>query len=214
MIECEYFQTLKPSFWVDDDGEVNGFCFRDGARFEAVDWSDHEGLWTPCSGSVTPWNTHLGSEEISPDARQVDVKDMMVWDTNDFKCAGVIGGPLLWHWAERMLWVTRCFLTLQEWDVLRNNSDNNTPEYLEEMMRYFGVYPDELTTESLGAFHPYMYGFPWEFDVSEDGSYTIVKHMAMGRTSIELPYVMPDNKTVYITDDGQNRVFTMFIADK
>lgn len=31
-----------------------------------------------------------------------------------------------------------------------------------------------------------------------------VKHMAAGRLAIELPYVMPDQRTVYITDDGTN----------
>ncbi|HRD48247.1 MAG TPA: DUF839 domain-containing protein [Candidatus Contendobacter sp.] len=27
------------------------------------------GLWIPCAGSLSPWNTHLGSEEYEPDAR-------------------------------------------------------------------------------------------------------------------------------------------------
>lgn len=81
-------------------------------------------------------------------------------------------------------------------------------------MRYFGVYPDELTPEALKDFKPYLYGYPWEVAVKEDGTYTNVKHMVMGRTAVELPYVMPDDKTVYITDDGLNRVFTMFVSDK
>jgi uncharacterized protein len=34
-----------------------------------VDWSEWGGLWLPCAGSVTPWGTHLGSEEYEPDAR-------------------------------------------------------------------------------------------------------------------------------------------------
>ena len=28
-----------------------------------VDFSAYGGLWVPCAGSVTPWETHLGSEE-------------------------------------------------------------------------------------------------------------------------------------------------------
>jgi secreted PhoX family phosphatase len=27
------------------------------------------GLWIPCAGSLSPWNTHLGSEEYEPDAK-------------------------------------------------------------------------------------------------------------------------------------------------
>lgn len=33
-----------------------------------VDMSGVNGLWIPCAGSLTPWNTHLGSEEYEPDA--------------------------------------------------------------------------------------------------------------------------------------------------
>jgi hypothetical protein len=34
-----------------------------------VDWSEYGGVWIPCAGSVTPWKSHLGSEEYEPDAR-------------------------------------------------------------------------------------------------------------------------------------------------
>ncbi len=34
-----------------------------------VDFSNIDGLWIPCGGSLSPWNTHLGSEEYEPDAR-------------------------------------------------------------------------------------------------------------------------------------------------
>ena len=38
-------------------------------RTKPLDFSAHGGLWTPCAGSVTPWETHLGSEEYEPDAK-------------------------------------------------------------------------------------------------------------------------------------------------
>jgi secreted PhoX family phosphatase len=34
-----------------------------------IDFSDVGGLWIPCNGSLTPWGTHLGSEEYEADAR-------------------------------------------------------------------------------------------------------------------------------------------------
>ncbi|MFF2498968.1 PhoX family protein [Peribacillus sp. NPDC058075] len=34
-----------------------------------IDFSNVNGLWTPCNGSTTEWGTHLGSEEYEPDAR-------------------------------------------------------------------------------------------------------------------------------------------------
>jgi uncharacterized protein len=34
----------------------------------SIDFSAIHGLWVPCAGSVTPWGSHLGSEEYEPDA--------------------------------------------------------------------------------------------------------------------------------------------------
>jgi uncharacterized protein len=36
-----------------------------------IDFSSFGGGWIHCAGSVTPWGTHLGSEEYEPDARKV-----------------------------------------------------------------------------------------------------------------------------------------------
>lgn len=37
-----------------------------------IDFSEVNGLWIPCNGSTSPWNTHLGSEEYEPDARSFE----------------------------------------------------------------------------------------------------------------------------------------------
>jgi secreted PhoX family phosphatase len=37
--------------------------------YENVDFSRVKGGWIHCASSVTPWNTHLGSEEYEPDAK-------------------------------------------------------------------------------------------------------------------------------------------------
>ena len=41
----------------------------------------------------------------------------------------------------------------------------------------------------------------------------LVRHLTMGRFSHENALVMPDNKTVYLTDDGYDTVFFKFEAD-
>ena len=38
-----------------------------------IDFSSVNGLWIPCNGSLSPWNTHLGSEEYEPDARSFEL---------------------------------------------------------------------------------------------------------------------------------------------
>lgn len=42
----------------------------------------------------------------------------------------------------------------------------------------------------------------------------VVKHYAMGRLSHEVPLLLPDQRTVYLSDDGDNGVLTVFVADK
>jgi secreted PhoX family phosphatase len=62
--------------------------------------------------------------------------------------------------------------------------------------------------------NPYYYG--WTPEVQVDGStdaITYMKHYSMGRFSHELAYVMPDQKTVYLSDDGENVGLFMFVAD-
>merc|ERR1719230_1942007 len=59
-------------------------------------------------------------------------------------------------------------------------------------------------------YSPYMYNWAWESGTNG----VPVKHMAMGRRGTELPYVMPDEKTVYLTDDSYSAVLTVFIADE
>ncbi|MDP2874607.1 MAG: DUF839 domain-containing protein [Holophaga sp.] len=43
-----------------------------------IDMSGVNGLWTPCAASLTPWNSHMGSEEYEPDARHFENKPLDV----------------------------------------------------------------------------------------------------------------------------------------
>ncbi|PHR65211.1 alkaline phosphatase PhoX [Alcanivorax sp.] len=126
-----------------------------------IDQSGVDGGWVHCAASVTPWNTHLASEEYEPDASERD------------PVTGEIDG------------------------------------YYEPMADYFG---GDLT-----AMNPYWWGWNIEITVAAEGDSAptsdLVKHYAMGRLAFELSYVMPDEKTVYMTDDGTNVGFYMFVAD-
>ncbi|MFD0667839.1 PhoX family protein [Ramlibacter sp. MAHUQ-53] len=41
-------------------------------RYHPVDTAGVHGLWTTCGASLSPWNTHLSSEEYEPDAARAD----------------------------------------------------------------------------------------------------------------------------------------------
>ncbi|MGA9523897.1 MAG: alkaline phosphatase PhoX [Myxococcaceae bacterium] len=62
-------------------------------------------------------------------------------------------------------------------------------------------------------FSPYFHGFATEVKVTENGTTSLEKHYAMGRHAIELPYVLPDQKTVMLTSDGSGEGLFMFVAD-
>lgn len=134
-----------------------------------IDFSSLGGLWVPCAGSVSPWGTHLGSEEYPSDARKME----------------------------------------------EAKSIKEIDDYAKPMVRYFGVNPTTMDLETFRKyFKPYKYGYVNEITVNESGEAVPVKHYSMGRAAIELSYVMPDNKTVYISDDGTNVGLYMYIADK
>lgn len=122
-----------------------------------VDMKAVDGLWTPCAGERTPWNTHLGSEEYEPDARTFE----------------------------------------------------RSP--LEPMNLYLGT-PGKLASQ--GGANPYAYGYITEVTVKPSGVSQIVKHYAMGRFAHEMGAVMPDRRTVYLSDDGRDVMLGMFVADK
>jgi secreted PhoX family phosphatase len=60
---------------------------------------------------------------------------------------------------------------------------------------------------------PYDYGISPEVTVLPDGSTRVVKHYSMGRIARELNQVMPDNRTVYMGDDGDYTGLFMYVAD-
>ncbi|HEX5747586.1 MAG TPA: alkaline phosphatase PhoX [Archangium sp.] len=81
------------------------------------------------------------------------------------------------------------------------------------MIRYWGLDPATATLEQIKAvYSPYRYGYVVEVAVDGSGATTVTKHYAAGRRALELAYVMPDKKTVYLSDDGTNDGFYMFVA--
>jgi secreted PhoX family phosphatase len=123
-----------------------------------INLSHLNGLWVPCAGSVTPWGTHLSSEEYEPNAAAV-------------------------------------------------KEDGSINPYYDQMADYYDG--------DLKALNPYDYGWTPEVKVlNEKGDVNVVRHYTMGRFAHELSYVMPDKKTVIMSDDGTNVGLFMFIADK
>ena len=77
--------------------------------------------------------------------------------------------------------------------------------YYDELVKYWG---------DLSEANPYFYGWVPEVKITPDGSPDYQKHYSMGRFSHELGYVMPDERTVYLSDDNTNVGLFLFIADQ
>ena len=52
---------------------------------------------------------------------------------------------------------------------------------------------------------PYMYGRIIEITIASNGTASAKKWFTLGRRQNEMPYVMPDRRTVYLMDDGTNK---------
>ncbi|HUM16719.1 MAG TPA: alkaline phosphatase PhoX [Candidatus Nitrosotalea sp.] len=58
-------------------------------KYHSVDTSGAHGLWITCGASLSPWNTHLSSEEYEPDAVSVDTNALFrAFSANLFGDAG------------------------------------------------------------------------------------------------------------------------------
>lgn len=76
----------------------------------------------------------------------------------------------------------------------------------DELAKYWGG--------AIGKASPYYYGYVPEVQIDDHGQPVYIKHFAMGRFSHELAYVMPDERTVYLSDDtSKGGGLFMFIAD-
>lgn len=76
-------------------------------------------------------------------------------------------------------------------------------KYYDEVTKYY--WADENNSNAVANNNPYYYGYIPEVKVDASAAtpvYNYEKHFSMGRAAWELAYVMPDEKTVYLSDDG------------
>ncbi len=114
-----------------------------------------------------------------------------------------------------------CFGTVSPWGTPLTSEENyeaenavnwNNPAYSSGYPNYNDV--KNIETYLGGTFpNPYDYGYIVEITNPKSASPTPVKHFTLGRVAHENVVIMPDQKTVYITDDGTDKGFYKFIAD-
>jgi secreted PhoX family phosphatase len=69
LFSVNHFESLPGAFYLTALAQDPITGKLSATKTQAIDMSSVEGVWNPCAGSVTPWGTHLGSEEYEPDAK-------------------------------------------------------------------------------------------------------------------------------------------------
>ena len=111
-------------------------------------------------------------------------------------------------------WVL-CFGSISPWGTPLFSEElyfDNTEQWNDENFRYHG--DQTRLADYLGHYpNPYDYGYIIEIENAAAADPDLNRHLAMGRFSHENAEVMPDEKTVYLTDDGYDTVLYKFIAN-
>jgi len=160
-------------------------------KTEPIDFKDVSGTIINCAGSLTPWNTHLGGEEdydLNPRYADKNSPYYVDCDTkSDGKTfTGTAGGKP----NSFCKYVAGAQKYLKDYNIDKNNGYNG----------------DKFT--------PYNYGYIIEVAVNPDGTTKVAKHYITGKYTPELAIVMPDRKTIYISDDGEAKGLYKLVLDQ
>ncbi len=152
-----------------------------------VDLSSIGGTVINCASSKTSYGSHLGGEE-------------------DYSLNSIYADSNSPFYAD-------CALDGTSNDT--SGKSNYFCRYVNGMQKYLLDNNIDKTNGYNGdRFSPYNYGYIVEVQPQADGSNKVAKHYVTGKYTPELASMMPDNKTVYMSDDGTAKGLWKFVSDK
>ena len=153
---------------------------------KAVDLSAMGGTIINCASSKTMYGSHLGGEE-------------------DYALNPIFADKNSPFYVE-------CAL-----DGRGNDTEgkvNYFCSYVDAMQTYLGdQHIDKYNGYNGDRFSPYNYGYIVEVQPQFDGTTKSSKHYVTGKYTPELALMMPDGKTVYMSDDGTAKGLWKFVSD-
>ena len=153
---------------------------------EAIDLSKIKGTIINCASSKTAYGSHLGGEEdYALNSIYADLHSPFYIDCALDGLGSDIEGKMNYF----------CL-------------------YVESMQKYLGdTAIDKKNGYNGDTFSPYHYGHIVEVQPQSDGTTRYAKHYVTGKYTPELAIMMPDGKTIYMTDDGTAKGLWKFVSD-
>ena len=147
-----------------------------------------------------------GAIYISELSQASDSGLLNVERTRPLDLSGIGGG---WNFCAGSTTPWQTHLGSEEYEpnaAARDPETGAIDRYFQAMAAYFDGDPASL--------NPYDYGWQLEIRVGDFQRVQPHKRYAMGRLSHEAGLVMPDRRTVYISDDAHNTALFRFLADR
>lgn len=151
-----------------------------------VDLSAMGGTIINCASTKTSYGSHLGGEE-------------------DYALNSIFADSTSPFYVD-------CALDGTGYDV--SGAGSSFCGYIDGMNKYLNdVNIDKANGYNGDTFSPYNYGYIVEVLPQADGTTKSAKHYVTGKYTPELAAMMPDGKTVYMSDDGTAKGFWKFVSD-
>lgn len=172
----------------------------------------------PCAGSVTPWKTHLGGEEYEPDARALadlalDIPNGTEWTEERIASWGIyyLGIPESTT-NDEVVDILHPYYYGYPWEAKVGADADGC--HIVHKQKHMAMGASFCRLQALLPFKTFCAAHSMALQMLCTQLCPSCMLCIAGRMAIELPYVMPDKKTVYITDDGTNTMLGMFVASE
>lgn len=162
----------------------------------------HGALWSVVHGECRPGVLELSRVEQDEDGG-------LAYAEGSTLDLSHLGGGSVYCAAEDTAWSSH--LAAEEYEVnartLRpDGTDPADHQGYNDQARYWGG--------SLAEASPYTHGWIQEVQLLDGGGASLIsRRTSLGRFSHELAKVLPDGRTVYLSDDGRNGGLFLFVAD-
>jgi len=158
-----------------------------------IDFKSVGGTIINCAGSTTPWNTHLGGEED--------------YDLNSIYSVSAGGKNPAYVNCEKD---SNGYFTGND----SKGKFNYFCGYVGGVQRYLKDLNIDPNNGYLGdKFNLYNYGYNVEVAYI-NGKWEVAKHYVTGKYTPEMALVMPDKKTLYMSDDGDYKGLYKLVLDQ